>query len=512
MAIIGEIIKKAIHLGDKVSTGKSPAEQQENTLLNLLEKAQNTAFGIYYGFENILKSKNPIERFKQEVPTFDYDDLHEKWWKRAIEGVEDITWPGKPDYFALSSGTTGNRKYIPVTDDMLDSIKKAGVQQILATSEFDLPASFFEKEILMLGSSINLKHEKHFKAGEISGISAKNIPFWFEDFYKPGKEIAAIDDWDERVQKIAENAPKWDIGSLSGIPSWIELMLKKVIEYHGLKNIHEIWPNLQVYTTGGVAFEPYRKNFEQLLERPLVYIDTYLASEGFFALQSRPDTDAMALLTDNGIFFEFVPFEPDQMLEDGKVIPFPKTVPIDKVETGVDYVLLISTVSGAWRYMIGDTVQFTDVERAEIKITGRTKHFLNVVGAQLSVDKMHQGLQKVESELNLTVSEFTVAAVQNEEGEYFHRWYLGIDKNPSDIQEEEVAAVLDEAFSANNKAYKTARGKALKGVEVNLINLAIFYDWTSEKKQKGGQVKFPRVMKAEQFQDWEDYVKKHNNS
>lgn len=226
---------------------------------------------------------------------------------------------------------------------------------------------------MMLGSSTNLDHKGDHLEGEISGISASNIPFWFRGYYKPGEEIAKIEDWDERVKHIAENAKNWDIGALSGIPSWMELMLKEVINYHQVETIHDIWPNLQVYTSGGVAFKPYEKSFNALLKYPITVIDTYLASEGFIACQTRPETSAMQLITDNGIYFEFVPFEPEYIQQDGSIPEKAPVVSLADVEEGKDYVLLMSTVSGAWRYLIGDTIAFTDKKRAEIKITGRTK-------------------------------------------------------------------------------------------------------------------------------------------
>lgn len=228
---------------------------------------------------------------------------------------------------------------------------------------------------MMLGSSTHLQKEGDHEEGEISGISASNIPFWFRSYYKPGEEIASIDEWDERVQKIAENAKNWDIGALTGIPSWLELMMKKVIEFHGAKNIHEIWPNLMVYTTGGVAFEPYQKSFNALLAHPIIVIDTYLASEGFLAYQQRPETNAMKLVLDNGIYFEFVPFKAEYVNEDGSITDDAPVISLKDVKENDDYILLISTVSGAWRYLIGDTIKFTDVERHEIRITGRTKFF-----------------------------------------------------------------------------------------------------------------------------------------
>jgi hypothetical protein len=507
MPIIGKIIKSAVEVADKIFTNDNPLEAQQVVLKDLLSKAKNTAFGKYYQFEKLLESEDIREAFASEVPYFSYDRLLEEWWQKVIDGAEDITWPGKVNYFAVSSGTTSNKKRIPVTDEMIVSIRKAGLQQIKGIADFDLPSEFFEKEILMFGSSTNLKEVNGHLEGEISGISASQIPVWFDGFYRPGQEISGIDDWDKRVEALAKEAPNWDIGGISGIPSWIELMLKKVIAYHKVDNIHDIWPNFQVYTSGGVAFEPYRKSFERLTSRPITVIDTYLASEGYLATQLRKDTDAMALITDNGIYFEFVPFKPENIDEDGSVKQEAKALKIEEVEVGVEYVLIISTVSGAWRYMIGDTVMFTDKQKAEIKITGRTKHFLNVVGSQLSVIQMNKALEQLGEELNTEIKEFTVSAVLENE-DYLHRWYLGLERK-TEISKEDFALRLDEILQENNKNYKVARNKALKSVETRLVPAKIFQKWTEETKQKGGQVKIPRVMKEEEFKKWELYVEEN---
>jgi hypothetical protein len=511
MAVIGEIIKRAIEFGDKLNSDKSPKEAQLEVLESLLEKAQNTAFGLYYGFSQILEDEGDLPKaFAKKVPYHDYDAIFEKWWCKLLERHEDITWPGLNEYFAVSSGTTSASKHIPVTEDMLESIRKTGIKQIMTLSKYDLPSDFYEKQIMMLSSSTGLKKNNGFLEGEISGISASRIPFWFKNFYKPGEEIASIEDWDERIQKIAETAKDWDIGSISGIPSWIELMMKKVIEYHKVDNIHDIWPNLSVYTPGGVAFEPHRKSFEKLLAHPLTYIDTYLASEGFLAFQGRPDTSAMNLVLDNGIYYEFVPFTPDNMTESGAVHPDAPALTIDEVEEGVDYILVISTVAGAWRYMIGDTVKFTDKKRCEIIITGRTKFFLNVVGSQLSVHQMDMAIGKIQEQFSVAIPEFTVAAVRREDGEYIHKWYLGVDGPGSD--EEAIAKELDSILKETNKNYKVARSKSLKDVVTKLVPVNLFNDFNEMKKKKGGQVKFPKVMKEEAFEEWENFVKEKNQS
>ena len=504
MPIVGSLIKSLIDLGGALTSDPEAKDAQKQVLISLLKKAKDTAFGKHYNFEAILEADDVEKSFAEKVPYFDYHKLEKEWWHRVHEGESDITWPGRPPYFALSSGTTGkSSKRIPVTDEMVEAIRKSGIKQVSALSNFDLPADFFEKEIMMLGSSTDLHQEGDHQEGEISGISASNIPFWFRGYYKPGEEISKIEEWDERVQRIAENAKNWDIGALSGIPSWLELMMQKVIEYHKVDNIHEIWPNLQVYASGGVAFEPYEKSFNALLARPITVIDTYLASEGFLAIQQRPDTNAMKLILDNGIYFEFVPFKADYINQDGSIVEDAPVIPISEVEQDVDYVLLISTVSGAWRYLIGDTIKFTDVERKEIRITGRTKFFLNVVGSQLSVNKMNEAVKELEEKFDIKIPEFTIAAVRIND-EFHHHWYLGTDASNS---EEELAEALDELLKDANKNYRVARSKALKGVKVSKVDPNMFHEWNAANKKKGGQVKMEKVMNEEKFAEWEKFVK-----
>jgi hypothetical protein len=509
MPFIGKLIKTAINVGSElIDKEHSPHETQQRVLINLLVSAKDTAFGLKYDFARIQASGSPAEEFSDVVPTFDYDSMKEAWWSRTINGEENIAWPGSPDYFALSAGTTGSEsKRIPVTKEMIQTIRDTGIKQILSLSNHALPEEFFEKEIMMLGSSTDLQAVDDHYEGEISGISASNIPFWFKGYYKPGEDIAAIEDWDERVQKISERAKEWDIGAISGIPSWIELMLKKVIEFNGLDNIHDVWPNLKVYTSGGVAFDAYKRSFENHLASPLLYLDTYLASEGFIAYQSRANEDmSMQLAYDGGIYFEFIPFEEQYFDALGSPLPDAPAVSLSEVEEGLDYALLISTVAGAWRYSIGDTIKFTNKERAEIKITGRTKHFLNVVGSQLSVAKMNEGVQDLEVTFNISIPEFTVGAIKKE-GKFYHQWYLGSEEFDN-LNNEQFAAHLDKKLQGLNKNYKVARGRALSGVMVNLIPLHLFHDWSERNKKKGGQIKMPRMMEENDLKEFGKFIKR----
>ena len=494
MALLGNLIKKGVELNQKLSFGKTnPSEQQEEQLKQLLHASRNTAFGKYYNFESLLKAPDIVEEFKSRVPVHEYNNIHDRWWEQQ-QKYPDITWPGKPEFFALSSGTTGKTsKRIPITDDFLDTMRKVGTSLIRSLPNFDFPEELFESEILMLSSSANLlKNERGHLEGEISGINVSNFPGWYDLFYRPGKEIARIDNWNERVEAIAREAPNWNIGAIAGIPSWVLLMIKKVIAYHNLETIHDIWPNLMVFASGGVAFETYRSDFEKVTQKPLSIIDTYLASEGFFAYTSRPGTMAMELALDHGYFYEFIPFNEDGVDESGQLLKNPISVPIEDVELDREYVLIISSCAGAWRYAIGDTIKFTSLDPHEIVLTGRTKFFLNVVGSQLSEEKLDDAIIGVSEKLGISVNEYSVAAIKNSDGDYIHQWVIVTD---DDAGEYEVAELLDQALKDANKNYTEARNKALSGVDVKTIRKSDYLEFLEKDKKIGGQIKTPKVMK-----------------
>lgn len=493
MAILGSIVKVGIALNQKLSFElKSPQENQEQQLTKLLKKAKNTAFGKFYNFDRIIGSDDVIAAYKAEVPIHTYEQIHERWWSQQ-QKHPDITWPGQPHFYALSSGTTGkSSKRIPVTEDYLHSVRSVGSSMIKCLPEFNLPDTLFETEILMLSSTANLNvsNRGHLE-GEISGINVSNFPGWYDLFYRPGKEIAAIDNWDERLERIVQEAPNWNIGAIAGIPSWVLLLLQEVVKKHKLKNIHEIWPNLTVYASGGVAFETYRQSFENICERPLTIIDTYLASEGFFSFGNKPNSMSMQLAISNGYFYEFIPFDERGVDGQGNLLEQPESHPLAEVELDQNYVLVISTCSGAWRYVIGDTIKFTSLDPHEIKITGRTKFFLNVVGSQLSEEKMDAALVDISNQIGVEVNEFTVAAIKNEADEYIHQWILVSDDT---IDVADFKERLDNSLKDANKNYKVARSKALKDIQVKVITKDRYHAFLEQRKKKGGQVKTPKVM------------------
>ncbi|MEP2770788.1 MAG: GH3 auxin-responsive promoter family protein [Fulvivirga sp.] len=512
MPLLGTLLKKGIRIRESLEQEYSnPFELQKIELKKLLITASNTQFGEYYKFKEVLKSfkkddyKAFFETFKSNVPIHNYNKIYNDWWSKAKQGKKDVCWPGRLKYFALSSGTSeASSKYIPITRDMRKAIQKTSIRQILTLSKYDLPSEAFQGGMLMLGGSTQLNNRGSYFEGDLSGIQAAQLPFWFQHFYKPGRKIAKTRDWDEKLDEICRKAPDWNINIIVGVPAWIQILMEKILAYHELDNIHEIWPNLSVYVHGGVSFDPYRKGFERLLGREIYYIETYLASEGFIAFQTRPNQRSMKLVLNNGIFYEFVPFVEENFDENGELKENAKTVMVDEVEEGKEYALLLSSCAGAWRYIIGDVVKFTSKADAEIVITGRTKHFLSLCGEHLSVDNMNKAVQLVAEDLNLDIPEFTVAGIPHKTL-FAHHWYLGTDNTDVDVNV--VKQKLDQRLKDLNDDYAVERSAALKEVFVDVLPIKKFYNYMESKGKVGGQNKFPRVMKKTQLEDWEAFIK-----
>ena len=511
MALIGSILKRTIELNRKIPRlrRKDNYSKQVKTLRKLLAKAEFTAFGEHYHFTRLLSQPDPIPAFTSSIELHDYNSMFKKWWYRSLNGEAFVTWPERVKYFALSSGTSeSSSKHIPVTKDTLRAIRKASIRQMMALHHFDLPEEFFTKGMLMVGGSTHLNYNGTYYSGDLSGITTGNIPFWFQHFYKPGNRIARERDWNTKLDEIVKNAKDWDIGIVAGVPAWIQIVFERVIAYYNVNNIHDIWPNLAVYVWGGVSIKPYRKGLDQLCGKKLAYLETYLASEGFMAFQDDPTKEGQKLLLDNGIFFEFVPFNEDNFDADGALKNNPVTLNISQVEENTDYALLISTCSGAWRYLIGDTIRFTNVDSAEIVITGRTKQFLSLCGEHLSQDNMNRAIDLVSEELNISIPEFTVAGI-NYENLFAHHWYIG---TPDDIDPAVVRASLDKHLCELNDDYRVERTAALKEVMVDVLPAETFISWMKKHGKVGGQHKFPRVMKNDRLEDWREHVKQNATS
>ncbi len=492
-------IAKALRL-----PAKSPRRQQVKVLMKLLQKARFTEFGQAYHFDEILLSKDPVKVFQQRVPTYDYNKIYKEWWHKTLEGKPDVCWPGKIKYFALSSGTSeAASKYIPITSDLMRGNKLVMVRQLLTLRHYnDIPVRSIGKGWLMLGGSTDLQKGPGYYSGDLSGITAKKVPFWFSPFYKPGKHIARTKDWNSKIEAIVNEAPNWDIGFVVGVPAWIQMCMEKIIERYQLKSIHDIWPNLAFFVHGGVSFEPYKKGFEKLVSKPLTYIETYLASEGFIAYQDRQHANGMKLVLSQHIFHEFVPFTDKNFDHDGNILPNAEILTIDQVEEGRDYAILLSTSAGAWRYLIGDTIRFVDKPRSEIIITGRTKHFLSLVGEHLSVDNMNRALQLVSQEQNVSIPEFTVAGIPH--GLFFaHKWWVACNDH---ADAEKLRVRIDEKLCELNDDYAVERKSALKDVYLEVLPESKFMDFMRAKGKIGGQHKFPRVMKGKMLEEWQRFL------
>ena len=505
MAIVGTILHEVI----KKKKGNLEKKQisfdvQELTLKQLLDKAKYTEFGMQHHFAEMISSPDFLRKFQQNVPVYEYEKLFSEYWYKLLEGKEDVTWPGKVKFFGLTSGTSNDAsKRVPLTRDMIRSIRRVGIRQLLSLAELDLPPYYFEKSVLMLGGSTTLvKMEKYFE-GDLSGIMASRLPFWFNRFYKPGV-IAKEKDWNTKIDRIVKKASDWDIGGISGVPAWVQILLERIIEHYGLNTIHDLWPNFRVYTHGGVNFAPYKKSFEKLMGREMFYLETYLASEGFLAYQRKQD-HSMQLVLDSGIFFEFIPFNSDNFKPDGRMVESPEVRLLDQVKEDEDYAILISTCAGAWRYLIGDTIRFTSVKDFEIVITGRTKHFLSLCGEHLSVDNMTRAISEISEKLNIDIKEFTVAGIPYQKL-FAHKWYIGTDQHVDDVQN--LKKLLDETLSKLNDDYAVERKAALRDVLVEILPSRAFYDWLKLKGKEGGQHKFPRVI-GSSLSEWDEFVKQY---
>jgi len=505
MSILGSILKQAVELKAKLPEKKIDGYKlQKRVLRRIIRKASVTAFGEHYGFSKMLRKKDFVKAFQDSVPTHDYNSIFREWWYRTLSGEPYVCWPGKVKYFALSSGTSeASSKQIPVTADMLKAIKRTSIKQIMSMAYYNFPKEFYQKGMLALGGSTHLTYNGTYYEGDLSGITAGNIPFWFQHFYKPGRRISKERDWNTKLDEIVKNAKKWDIGVIVGVPAWIQILLEMIIAHYKLNHIHEIWPNLRVYVHSGVSFAPYVKGFEKLLGKPLIYVETYLASEGFIAYQKKYESTSMDLVLGNGLFYEFVPFNDNNFDEEGNMIDNPETLTLSQVENNKEYAILLTTVAGAYRYLIGDVVKFTDKDNYQIVITGRTKHYLSICGEHLSVENMTRAIELTEADLEINIPEFAICGVKLD-SLFAHHWYIGTNDK---IDASVVAEKIDEHLKVLNDDYRVERISAIRDVTAQVVPPNLFYDWMKSVGKVGAQTKFPRVLKTEKLESWKLYLK-----
>jgi len=418
------IMKKRMHQIELFM--KYPNEVQEEWLFDLLETAQATEWGKNYDYESI----SSVATFKERVPIQTYDTL-KPYIERMLQGESNILWPSPIKWFAKSSGTTADRsKFIPVSQEALDDCHYAGGKDLISIYCHNRPDNnVFEGKGLVLGGSHQINALGKTSSGDLSAIIVQNLPFWAEYHRFPDIALTLNPNFEEKIEKIAQQAIHENITSLSGVPTWNVVLAKRILEITGKSNLLEIWPNLEFYFHGGVSFKPYREQFKQLIPSDkMYYMENYNASEGYFAIQDLPDSDEMLLMLDYGIYFEFLPIE---NLFDEQ----PKTLDLSEVELGKNYAIIISTNAGLWRYMIGDTVRFTSLHPFRIQVSGRTKQYINTFGEELIVDNAEDAINAACKETGAIVKDYTAGPVyflDKEAGA--HEWIIEFDKQPNDMQ------------------------------------------------------------------------------
>lgn len=505
MALLGHLINRSLRIRKNftIVTGTARSYQMQ-VLSRLLRKAKNTHFGRHYHFAELADQDKMYAAFRDKIPFHNYNQMYSQWWKFCQEGEQNVCWPGKVKYFALSSGTSESAsKHIPVTDDMIKSVKKAGMKQFFSMQNFKLPPDVFGKGILMLGGTTSLFEKGDYYEGDMSGISAKKMPRWLSFlFYKPGQSISRRPRWEDRIKLIVRKARSWNVGVVCGVPAWVQIVFEEIIAYHKVNNIHEIWPNLSLYIHGGVSFEPYQENFKTLLGKPITYIETYMASEGSFGFQARPETKAIKLILNNNIFYEFVPFNEENFDDDGEILPGAKAYMIHEVVENREYAIVLSTCAGAWRYLIGDVVKFTSVKNSEIVIVGRTKQFLSLCGEHLSIENMNKAIDEVQRSLNINIKEFTVSG-KAYEGKFAHTWYIGCDES---VDKQLIIDKIDSTLCKLNDDYAVERQSALPFLFIKILPSKTFVDFLHATGKFGAMNKFPRVLKNGNLQKWENFL------
>ena len=476
--------------------------QQEKVLHFLLKEAQNTEFGKEYKFSKILKEPNYLKAFQKNVPISDYKSM-KIYWERA-KNYSDVCWLGKINLFALTSGTSGEfQKFIPVSETSIKMFRRESIR-----AGFAYLKSFFwhitTTQILGIAESTHLNKQGNLFLGYASGILMHDKPWWESLKYKPSRKISDIEDWDSRINAIVENAPKWNIGTVVGIPSNTQQLFERILERYNKKTIHDIWPNFKVFIHGGTYFEPYRKSFEKLLKYPIADLDVYAASEGQIAYQRSVNDNGMKLILDQGVFFEFIPFNEKHFDSFGKVKENTIVLTIDEIQENTDYALVISTVSGAWRYVLGDLVSFTSKEKSLIKVTGRTESFLNFSSEHVTGGDLDNVITAISKKYQLSIKEYTVAGFIENSKVYYH-WFIGSDETIDNF--EEIKNDLDVVLRNTNAEYNAERNRSIAGIYLDIIPLYLFFDWLRKKGKKGAQIKFPKVLKGNQYQEWKEFIK-----
>ena len=498
MAILNSILtwvmKKRMHQIELFM--KYPLEVQEELFKKLITTARNTEFGRTHGFADI----HTEEQYRRMIPVSSYEDIC-PYIERNMTGEQNLLWPSDVKWFAKSSGTTNARsKFIPVSYEALEDCHFKGGKDMLSIYCNNYPdTTLFSGKGLTIGGSQQVNHfdvNKESYYGDVSAVIMSNLPYWTRFVRTPTLDIALMDEWESKIDKMAEVTMAEDVTSISGVPTWTIVLLQKILEIKGADSILDVWPNLEVFFHGAVAFGPYRNIFKKLIPSDQMrYMETYNASEGFFGIQDQKDGDDMLLMLDYGIYYEFIPFNEIHK-------PSPKVVGLSEVKEGEQYAILISTNAGLWRYKIGDTVQFTSVDPFRIKISGRTKHFINAFGEEVVIENAERAIEIASEFTGAMINNFTAAPKylgENEKGA--HEWIIEFENEPDNL--DRFVTKLDESLREINSDYdaKRYRNLALTAPIVHVAAPGTFYQWMKGRGKLGGQHKVPRLSNTREFLD-----------
>ncbi len=470
---------------------QNPLDAQREVLQDLVTSAQYTEFGRKYNFSKLFN----VKAFKEAVPIHEYDDI-KPYIERIMQGEQNILWNTPIYWFAKSSGTTSDKsKFIPISEESLqDGHYKASKDVLSMYYQFNPDSNLLTGKGLVIGGSHNINPMNNdAQYGDLSAVLLQNSPFWGHWIRTPDLSIALMDEWESKIEKLAESTIRENVTSISGVPTWTLVLFKRILELTGKQNMSEVWPSLELYMHGGVSFTPYREQFHQLIGKQINYLEMYNASEGFFAAQDVPGQEGMLLFTDHGIFMEFMPVS-----EYGK--PNPQTIGLQDVEPGHNYALVISTNGGLWRYLVGDTVQFTSIRPYRVKVSGRLKHYINAFGEEVIVDNSDKAIAAASAKTGAIVNDYTAAPVyfsSNSNGA--HEWLIEFEKEPDSL--DAFTHELDAALKSINSDYEAKRHKsiALGLPVVHALRKGVFSEWLHSKGKLGGQHKVPRLSNERKY-------------
>lgn len=490
-SIASWLLKKRIHQMELFL--KYPHEVQEELLFNLLKSAENTTVGKNYEFSSI---KN-YRTFAERIPVSTYEDL-EPLIEKTRRGEQNVFWNSHIKWFAKSSGTTNAKsKFIPVSSETLDLCHfKASKDLLCLYLNNNEDSQLFTGKSLRLGGSKELYEDNNTFFGDLSAILIDNMPIWAEFSSTPSNKVSLMGDWETKLPAIINETIQENVTSLAGVPSWMMVLLNNILETTGKNNLLDIWPNAEVYFHGGVNFEPYKEQYKKLFPKDnFKFYEIYNASEGFFAIQDKNDSSELLLMLDYGIFYEFISMDTFETANQ-------KVIPLDEVVLFKNYAIVITTNSGLWRYLIGDTIRFTSIDPYRIVVTGRTKHHINVFGEELMIENTDKALAKTCLELNCEVIDYTVAPVfMHDKQKGAHEWIIEFKTKPTNITS--FSILLDKNIQLLNSDYEAKRynDMTLNPLVVNIARANLFYDWLKENDKLGGQHKIPRLSNNRNYID-----------